>query len=109
MIGKELPGVHELVYNHMQQCDIEAKELLATNILLIGGCSRIPGLDERFKKEMLNLLPSSAKVSVTVGKENIAWFGASLAASMSTFHLSKITIDKYEESGPNIFIRKAED
>ncbi len=109
LVGREITGVHELAVNHINNCDIGTRPALLRDILLIGGCSRIPGFEQRFKKELGNYFFHDLKIDVTVGKENIAWFGASLSASMSTFNSFKITHDEYDESGPSIFHRKCED
>lgn len=58
-----------------------------SNIVLCGGSTFIPGMVERFTKEITALAPSETKVKVYAPKEreNSVWIGGSILASLSTF------------------------
>ncbi len=55
--------------------------------MLCGGSTFIPGMVERFTKEITALAPSGMKVKVYAPKEreNSVWIGGSILASLSTF------------------------
>lgn len=45
--GDTTPGLHELLYQSIQECDIDIRRELYMSILLSGGNSLFPGLPER--------------------------------------------------------------
>jgi actin len=93
----ETPGIHTLVYKAIMNCDVDTRRLFCNNILLSGGSTMFEGFEERLKKEMINLLPSTVKVSIISPQERkySAWIGGSILASLSTFQGLWISKEEY--------------
>jgi actin-related protein len=108
LLGMEMWGIHEMIYNTINKCDIDIRKDLYSNIVLSGGATMFPGTADRMQKEMTSLAPSSMKVSVLAppDRRNTAWIGGSLLASMSTFQQMCISKQEYDESGPSTVHRK---
>jgi len=63
LYGSEV-GIHELTYGSIAKCDVGLCKDLYGNIVLSGGSTMFPGIVERFKKELVNLAPSTMEVNV---------------------------------------------
>jgi len=107
-IGKEAEGIHALTKNSIDQCDIDIRKDLYTNIVLSGGTTMFPKIDQRLEKELTALAPASIKVKIVAPPERkySVWIGGSILSSLSTFQDMWITKDEYDESGPGIVHRK---
>jgi len=108
LIGKEQDGIHDLTYNSILKCDIDIRKDLYQNIVLSGGSTMFPGIDERLKKEIQALAPAAVKVKIVAPPERkySVWIGGSILSSLSTFQDMWIQKDEYDESGPGIVHRK---
>jgi len=108
LLGKEADGVHTMLYDSIQQCDIDVRRNLYENIVLSGGTTMYRGMKERVRKEMASLAPASVKVKVVAPEERkySVWIGGSILSSLSTFQDMWITKDEFEEVGPKIVHRK---
>jgi len=108
LIGKEYNGIHDLTWQSIQKCDIDIRKDLLINIVLSGGSTMFPHIDERLEKEMTQLAPASAKVKIVAPPERkySVWIGGSILSSLSTFQDMWITKEEYDESGPGIVHRK---
>jgi len=108
LLGREDDGVHMMTYNSVQQCDIDVRRELFSNIVLSGGTTMYRGLKERMNKEITALAPASAKVKIVAPEERkySVWIGGSILSSLSSFSDMWITKEEYEESGPRIVHRK---
>jgi len=108
LIGKEYEGIHALTWASIQKCDIDIRKDLLINIVLSGGSTMFPHIDERLEKEMTQLAPASAKVKIVAPPERkySVWIGGSILSSLSTFQDMWITKEEYDESGPGIVHRK---
>jgi actin, other eukaryote len=108
MIGKEMPGLHEICYQSIIKCDIDIRRELYNNIVMSGGTTMYPGIAERLTKEMTALAPSAMKIKVIAPSERkfLVWIGGSILSSLSTFQTSWITKHEYEETGSTIVHRK---
>lgn len=87
-------------------CDIAQN--LYGNIVLVGGSSLFPGLQQRLTKEMTMLAPPDTKVKVVAHRDRkyFAWIGGSIMASMDSFQSNWITKDEFEDIGPSVVHRK---
>jgi len=103
-LGLEAAGIHELLFNSIEKCDIDIRKDLYANIVLSGGNTLIPGIADRLKKEIISLAPPSMKVNVIAPPERefSTWIGGSILASLSTFERMWIYKREYEECGPAI-------
>jgi actin len=108
LIGKEMPGFHEITYTSIMKCDVDVRKQLYENIVMSGGSTMFPGIPERLTKEMTEKAPSTMKIKVLAPPERkfLVWIGGSILASLSTFQNMWITEADYKESGPEIVHRK---
>merc|ERR1712210_190607 len=69
LIGKEAAGVHETTYNTIMQCDVDIRKDLYGNIVMSGGSTMYPGIQDRLTKEMVALAPPTMKIKVVAPTE----------------------------------------
>jgi len=108
MVGLESDGIHKLVYESIMKCDVDIRKDLYANIVLSGGSTMYPGIQERMEKEIRDLAPPTMKIKVVAPPERkySVWIGGSILSSLSTFENMWITKEEYDESGPGIVHRK---
>jgi actin, other eukaryote len=85
MNGKDYPGIQELCFNSINECDFEFRRDLYQNIILSGGNTMYEGLSERLLQEIENRAPKSINVNVIASPDRrfAAWRGGSVLASLS--------------------------
>ena len=100
--GKDVPGLHELVWKSVQACSIDDRKLLLRNIYLSGGTSLLPGLRERLKAELTALAPAGTVVEVHTSehRQHATYLGASVLSRLTSFHQSVVTQDEWNSKGP---------
>lgn len=101
--GPNSLGLSEIVYQSLQKVDAppEVVNSLASNIVLHGGTSLIPGLVKRLESDLLSMSPIVPKVYHST--KHPVWTGASVFASLSEFHESNwITKQQFEEQGERL-------
>ncbi|KAL6745398.1 putative actin [Haematococcus lacustris] len=81
-----LLGIHHLIHDTINKCDIDVRRELYNNIVLSGGTSMFEGIQTR--------------------PLHLVWIGGSILSSLSTFQSMWITREEYLETGPNIVHRK---
>ena len=108
MMGKEMPGFHEITYQSILKCDVDVRKELYSNIVMSGGTTMFPGIAERLSKEVTALAPSTMKIKITAPQERkfLVWIGGSILSSLSTFQTMWITKAEYQETGSSIVHRK---
>jgi actin len=101
-------GIHEIIYNSIIKCDIDVRSHFYQNIILSGGTTMFSGFEERLKKEISILAPTSAKIRIIAGNDRkiSSWIGGSILASLSTFRSEFIKKSDYNEYGPKIVHNK---
>ncbi|XP_064423835.1 actin isoform X2 [Latimeria chalumnae] len=106
--GVEAPGVHKLTFTSIVKCDIDVRRNLYSNVLLSGGSTLFPGLDERMLKELQLQVPSGVPVKVIAPPERkySVWIGASILTCLTSFKQMWITFSDYKEFGPGVVHRK---
>ncbi|KAI8988598.1 actin family [Mycotypha africana] len=107
---KKLLGVHELIYNSINNCDIDLRPLLFNNVVVTGGNTLFNGFNERLNFELPLKAPGS-KIKIhasgnTIERKSSSWLGGSILASLGTFHQLWISRKEYDEFGPSIIHRK---
>merc|ERR1712061_386842 len=104
LIGKESDGIHKLIYESIQKCDVDLDigKNCYSNTVLSGGSTMFTGIDTRLNKEITALAPSAVKIKIIAPPERkySVWMGGSTLSSLSTFQEMWITKDEYDESGP---------
>jgi len=108
LIGMEQEGIHQLAFNSIMKCDVDIRKDLYANIVMSGGSTMFPKIDERLKQEVTNLAPASMNIKIIAPPERkySVWIGGSILSSLSTFEEMWITKEEYDESGPAIVHRK---
>ena len=101
---KDFPGLHNFYHSSLMKCDVDARPDLMCNMILSGGCTMFPGIQERMRKELVNLLPKDMRVRVLAPPERkfSVWIGGSILASLSYFNTKAVSKQEYEENGPGI-------
>ncbi len=98
--GKELPSIQEMIYNSIQESDIETRADLYQNIVLSGGNTMFEGIGERLLKEtQAKAGKYEVKVITYPDRKYAAWIGGSTLTSLSTFSSLWITKEDYDEHG----------
>lgn len=108
LIGKEVDGIHNCVFQSIMKCDICIRRELYPNIFLSGGTTMFPGIAERLHRELTNIAPANTRISVIAPPERkySVWIGGSILGSLSSFQQSWITKEEYDETGPTIVHQK---
>ena len=108
LMGKEMPGFHEITFNSILKCDVDIRKDLYSNIVMSGGTTMYPGIPERLNKEMMALAPSTMKIKVVAPAERkfLVWIGGSILSSLSTFQTMWISKEEFQETGASIVHRK---
>ena len=90
------------------KCDVDIRKDLYGNVVMSGGSTMYPGIQDRLTKEMVALAPPTMKIKVVAPPERkySVWIGGSILASLSTFQQMWISKTEYDESGPTIVHRK---
>merc|ERR1712224_398553 len=104
LVGMEQEGIHVATFQSIMKTDVHIRKDLYQNIVLSGGTTMFPGIQERLQKEIAALAPSSMKVKVIAPPERkySVWIGGSILASLTTFQQMWISKSEYDESGPSI-------
>eukprot|EP01121_Diplochlamys_sp_Union-15-3_P007927 TRINITY_DN2058_c0_g4_i2.p1 TRINITY_DN2058_c0_g4~~TRINITY_DN2058_c0_g4_i2.p1 ORF type:complete len:273 (-),score=43.48 TRINITY_DN2058_c0_g4_i2:72-890(-) len=107
-LGLNFPGIHTLVSDSIKTCDLDTRKDMYGNIILSGGNTMFPGLENRLTKELEGITPSTMKVRVIAPPERkySTWIGGSILASLSTFQQLWMSKEEYDETGPSIVHRK---
>ncbi|CAF1206100.1 unnamed protein product [Didymodactylos carnosus] len=108
VLGMEVAGIHETIYNSIIKCDSHIQKHLYGNIVLTGGTTMFEGIADRIKKEIASLAPPTTEIKIIAPPERkcSTWIGGSILASLSTFQNMWISKQEYNESGPSIVHRK---
>ena len=108
MIGLDSPGLHETAYNSILATDCDVQADFFANIVLCGGNTMFPGMEERMKSEMQRLARPGHEIKIIAPPERqfLAWIGGTLLAGLETCNDLLIRKDEYDEVGPSIVHRK---
>jgi actin len=105
--SEERRGVHHAVVDAVDtRFDVEQRQDLYNNIVLAGGTTMLPGMQERLQKELILLGKHQARVLAPLDRNVSSWSGGSILASLSTFQPMWISKEEYEEEGPAVVHRK---
>lgn len=106
--GFEFDGLDKTIYDVIMNCNYDIRNDLFSNIVLTGGSSLFNGLVERLENELSILAPPTLKVRIFAphNRENAAWDGGSILASLATFPLMVVGKEEYDDCGPGIVHRK---
>ncbi|KAL9658748.1 hypothetical protein ABK040_005903 [Willaertia magna] len=111
LLGLELPGIHELIFDSIEKSDIDTKKEFCKNICLSGGSTLFQGITARLKNELNTLsshLTMTEKRTIEIhsdsSREYYSWIGGSIFASTGTFMIMKpwLTKGQYADEGISI-------
>ncbi|XP_040389540.1 actin-85C-like isoform X2 [Cygnus olor] len=107
-IGIEAPGVHKMIFNSIMKCDIDVRRNLYANVLLSGGSTLFPGLEERILREMHLQVPAGMFVRIVAPPERkySVWIGASVLTCLTSFKQMWVTVSDYKDFGAAVVHRK---
>ena len=107
-VGIEAAGVHKMLFNSVTKCDIDVRRDLYGNVLLSGGSTLFPGLEERILKEMHLQVPVGMLVKIIAPPERkySVWVGASVLSCLTSFKSMWITVMDYGDFGAAVVHRK---
>ncbi|XP_077168241.1 actin-related protein T2-like [Paroedura picta] len=106
--GKTGQGLPNMIAKSIKKCDPSIRQMLYSNVLLSGGSSLFPGLDERIFKGLEHKVPQGVPIKIISPPDRwfSTWIGASIITSLSTFKRMWVTAADYREFGPNIVQRR---
>lgn len=105
LLGRELPGIHELVHTTVMKCDMDVRRELLQNVVLSGGTTMFKGLPERLQTELQTKFASTSvvpKVVAAAERKYSVWIGGSILSSLTTFQNQWVTKRDYDENGASI-------
>jgi len=105
-IGKEFPGIHEVIFQAINESDRDVQADLYANIVLSGGTTMFEGLASRLEAEIQGLAKKKVRVIAPVERRYSVWIGGSILSSLTTFQDMWITNTEFSQSGPEILHRK---
>lgn len=107
-VEKECFGIHEAIYQSISKCNPAIKRDLFGSILLAGGNTMFPGINQRLSKEISALAPSTMSIKTKAPQErkNSVWIGGSIFTSVDSFRHLLVSAKDYKEYGPNILFKK---
>jgi len=108
LAGRDVPGVHQLLYKSIMECDLDVRKPLWENVILSGGNTMFVNYPERLHSELKALAPPtlSPKVIAQPDRKYAVFIGAAQLAGLSAFQNSWITKAEYEEHGPGYVHKK---
>ncbi|XP_040855857.1 actin-related protein T1-like [Ochotona curzoniae] len=102
------PGLSKMVSSSIMKCDIDIQKNLFAEIVLSGGNTLFPGLEERLMKELELLASKGTPIRITASPDRCysSWLGSSIMTSLSTFKQMWISSAEYKEIGTSVVQRK---
>lgn len=101
--NQTIPGLVKMCIN---QCDVDLRPTLLSNVVLTGSGSLIKGLPDRIAQTLSVMYPSTKvrmnAAGMSVERKFGSWIGGSIVASLGTFHQMWISKKEYDEHGANI-------
>lgn len=99
----KIRGLSQLVNHAISTIDIDLRTAIASTIIVTGGSSMIPQLNDRLNAELLAANPA-LKIKIhasgtALERTTQAWMGGSVLGSLGTFHQMWVSKAEYEEAG----------
>lgn len=85
--GDEALGMGDMSFASIQDCDMDIRKDLYSNVILSGGSTLYEGLPDRLEKELDALCPAANMVKIIAGSDRYysVWTGGSTLSSLATF------------------------
>lgn len=83
-------GVHHMVLDAINSCDLDIKKELFQNIILTGGNSLLAGFSSRLQTKLNDVAPPNSRVKMIaypspIERKFSTWIGGSILASLGSF------------------------
>jgi len=104
--------LHKLIHASLTAVgDSDVRKELCGNIVLTGGSSLFPNLEQRLSLELTTVVPSSYKCRVIASRNSVerscaAWIGASVLTSLGSFQQLWLSRTEYEEYGATLAVQR---
>ncbi|XP_046989142.1 actin-related protein 5 isoform X1 [Schistocerca americana] len=101
MLGSVEAGLAEMTEYALRTYSPEIRSSLIRNVLLVGGCAQLPGLAQRFHRELVEVSPFKSVVNVRVAVDPALdpWYGARDFAASELLKEALVSRQDYEERG----------
>ncbi|XP_055468099.1 actin-related protein T1 [Psammomys obesus] len=108
LLGIHDLGISKMVCNSIAKCDTDIQETLFAEIVLSGGTTLFPGLQDRLLKELELLAFEGTPIKITASPDRCysAWIGGSVMTSLTTFKQMWVTANDFKEYGAFVVQRK---
>ena len=102
LLGKETKGLPDLIKESVDKCEINIRTTLLSNIVMGGGSTLFPGLEQRLLKEVKGRLPAGVEVKINAPNNRLfsTWHGGATLASSPAFQSLWITREQWQSMGP---------
>ena len=104
--------LHKLIFSSLTSVgDGDSRRDLTNNIILTGGSSLFPQLEQRLSLEVPRVVPSAYKCRVIASRNSTersysAWIGGSVLTSLGSFQQLWLSRTEYEEYGATLSIQR---
>jgi len=107
---KDWVSIHQLALDATNECDVELRPQLLSNIVVTGGNTLFPGFIDRLTQE-LSASAHGQRIKLTSPvssseRRYSSWLGGSILASLGTFHPLWLSRVEYQENGGSILDKK---
>ncbi|XP_077007652.1 actin-related protein T2 [Tamandua tetradactyla] len=107
-LGVQNPGLSKMVSSSIAKCDADIQKTLYREIVLSGGSTLFPGLDDRLLRELEELASEGTPIKITAPPDRwfSTWIGASIVTSLSSFKQMWVTHADFKEFGASVVQRR---
>ncbi|XP_053436877.1 actin-related protein T1-like [Nycticebus coucang] len=107
-LGIHSPGLSKMVSSSIMKCSVDIQKNLFGDIVLCGGTTLFPGLEERLRKELDQCAFKGTPIKIVASRDRCfsAWIGASIMTSVSTFKQMWVTSADFKEFGASLVHRR---
>lgn len=102
-VGITQMGISEAIIDAITACPEETHPHLYSNIIVVGGSAKFPGMLKRLQKDVRSMAPQWYHVNITLPDDPLtyAWKGAKYFCETDEFDKSTITRQQYFDNGPS--------
>ncbi|ERE65198.1 actin-related protein T1 [Cricetulus griseus] len=101
-------GISKMACSSIMKCDTDIQETLFADIVLSGGTTLFPGLQDRLLRELEVLAFEGTPIKITASPDRCysSWIGGSVMTSLTTFKQMWVTAEDFKEYGAFVVQRK---
>ena len=105
LIGRNVQSIDKVLLDSLSKCDSDVRVDLLKNIVLSGGSTLFPGIEERLVQEIKKSSSKSFEIRIVSPPERFysVWIGGSVVGSLSMTEKLWKTQKEYREKGAQIF------